>query len=153
MPDTPPQSCDLEVRVRYSETDAMGFLHHACYAVYFEMGRTELLGLSGARYRDMEEMGVFYVVARLECRYLAPAKYDDLLRLRTVTKKLTRVRVDHTYELWHDETLLAQARSTLACVGRDGRPTGLPDDLFFKMSGETREPGERRSAEPYGEAS
>lgn len=136
-----PQSCDIEVRVRYAETDAMGFLHHARYAVYFEMGRTELLRLSGACYREMEERGTYYVVARLECRYRAPAKYDDLLRLRTTTARLTRVRVDHTYELWRDETLLAEAGSTLACVGSDGQLTGLPDDLYVKMRGEAREAG------------
>ena len=126
--------CDVEIRVRYAETDAMGYLHHAQYFVYFEIGRTELLRLAGVRYRDMEERGLFYVVSRLGCRYRLPARYDDLLTLRTETRRLTRVRVDHTYTLFRDGDVLTEGESTLALVGRDGRPTLLPDDLYEQMS-------------------
>lgn len=128
-------SCDIEIRVRYAETDAMGYLHHAQYFVYFEQGRTELLRLNGVRYRDMEERGIFYVVARLECRYRAPARYDDLLRLTTTTARLTPVRVEHGYRLTRDDRLLAEGHSTLVSVGRDGRPLTLPDDLYNRLAG------------------
>jgi acyl-CoA thioester hydrolase len=131
----PVPSCDSQIRVRYAETDAMGYLHHAQYFVYFEQGRTELLRLNGVRYRDMEERGIFYVVARLECRYRAPARYDDLLTLTTATERLTPVRVDHSYRLLRDERLLAEAHSTLVSVGRDGRPRTLPDDLYSRLCG------------------
>ena len=127
--------CDITIRVRYAETDAMGYLHHARYFVYFEEGRTELLRRCGLRYRDMEERGLFYVVAQIECRYRAPARYDDLLTLTTTTEKLTRVRVEHSYALRREQTLLAEARSTLVLVGRDGRPTALPDDLWHVLAG------------------
>lgn len=126
--------CDIEVRVRYAEVDAFGYLHHSNYFVYFEMGRTELLAQSGLRYREMEQMGIFYVVAHIECRYRAPAHYDDILRLRTTTERLTPVRVEHSYQLHRGETLLAEGRSTLVAVGRDGRPRPLPDDLYELMS-------------------
>jgi acyl-CoA thioester hydrolase len=129
-----PDSHTIEIRVRYAETDAMGYLHHARYFVYFEMGRTELLRANGVRYRDMEAEGVFYVVARLECRFKAPAHYDDLLHLTTTTVRLTPVRVEHEYHLRRDDTLLAEARSTLVAVGRDGRPRGLPEPLFEAMT-------------------
>lgn len=132
---SPPASCEIPIRVRYAETDAMGYLHHAQYFVYFEMGRTELLRLAGIRYRDMEERGLFYVVSKLECRFLAPARYDDELTLLTRTDRLTRVRVDHEYELRCGDTRLTEARSTLALVGRDGRPTLLPDDLYDILTG------------------
>ena len=120
----------MEIRVRYAETDAMGYLHHANYLVYFELGRTELLRRNGLRYRDMEARGLFYVVARIECRFRAPAHYDDLLTLTTRTTAVWRVRVDHDYELKRDGRLLAEGSSTLVLVGRDGRPTPLPDDLY-----------------------
>lgn len=126
-------ACDIEIRVRYAETDAMGYLHHAQYLVYFEQGRTELLRLNGVRYRDMEARGVFYVVARLECRFRAPAHYDDLLTLTTATERLTPVRIEHRYRLANGDKLLAEAASTLVCVGRDGRPMALPDDLFAAL--------------------
>ena len=135
MPE-PVSSHDIEVRVRYAETDAFGYLHHAQYFVYFEMGRTELLRASGARYRDMEQRGLFYVVARLDCRYRAPARYDDMLTLTTRVERLTRVRVDHSYELKRSGELLTEASSTLVLVDRQGRPTALPDDLYAVMSGD-----------------
>ena len=131
----PVPSCDIQIRVRYAETDAMGYLHHAQYFVYFELGRTELLRQNGARYRDMEAQGIFYVVARLECRFRAPARYDDLLTLTTATERMTPVRVEHAYRLSCDGRLLAEARSTLVSVGRDGRPLPLPDPLYDRLCG------------------
>ncbi len=130
-----PDRCDVSIRVRYAETDAMGYLHHAAYFVYFEIGRTELLRLSGVSYAEMEERGLFYVVAKFECRYRAPARYDQVLTLTTITKRLTRFRVDHAYELRRDDKLLTEAESTLVLVGRDGRPTALPDELFAHLAG------------------
>jgi acyl-CoA thioester hydrolase len=135
LPTTPPQSQTIELRVRYAEVDAMGVLHHARYFVYFEIGRTELLRACGIRYRDLEAQGLFYVVARLDCRFKYPARYDDLLTLTTTTERLSPVRVDHSYELRCDQRLLATANTTLALVARDGRPTGLPDELFAKLTG------------------
>ena len=93
------ESGALEIRVRYAECDSMGYLHHAKYLEYFEMGRTELLRASGFTYRDMEERGEFLVVARLEVRYLAAARYDDLLALRTQLRRITRARIEHEYVL------------------------------------------------------
>jgi acyl-CoA thioester hydrolase len=129
------QSCDVELRVRYAETDAMGYLHHSAYFVYFELGRTELLRLNGLRYRDMEERGLFYVVARVDCRYRAPARYDDLLRLETTATRVTPVRVDHAYRLFRDDKLLAEASSTLVLVDRYGQPTRMPDEWFEVLAG------------------
>ncbi len=129
MPE-PVASYDLNVRVRYAETDAMGYLHHSQYLVYFEMGRTELLRVNGLRYRDMEKRGLFYVVARLDVRYRLPARYDDLLTLTTSTTKLSPVRVDHGYRLTRDGQLLTEGNSTLVLVDASGKPTPLPDDMY-----------------------
>lgn len=139
MPE-PVRSCEVEIRVRYAEVDAMGYLHHARYFVYFEIGRTELLRKGGLCYRDLESMGLFYVVVKLECRFRAPARYDDVLRLVTATERFTPVRVDHSYRIFRDNALLAEAASTLACVGRDGRPTPLPDDVYNVLTGLTDRP-------------
>lgn len=136
----PQPSCDVQIRVRYAETDAMGYLHHAQYFVYFEIGRTELLRASGLCYADMERMGLFYVVAKLECRFRAPARYDELLTLTTTAERITHVRADHRYELKRDGVLLTEARSTLALVGRDGRPIGLPDDLYIRLTAKPAAP-------------
>ena len=124
-----PEVHEIEIRVRYAETDRMGLLHHANYFVYFEIGRTELLRARGCTYRDVEDSGHLLVIVDLECKYKRPARYDDLLTLRTIVERVTHVKIVHRYELRRDGTLLAEGRSTLACVDRDGRPQGLPEIL------------------------
>jgi acyl-CoA thioester hydrolase len=126
-------SHEIEIRVRYQETDAMGVLHHANYFTYFEMGRTELLRSYGVAYRDIEEGGLLMVIVKVECRYKKPARYDDLLRLRTTTTRVTAAKIEHEYQLFRGDELLAEGQSTLACVDRSGQVQRVPDWL--------REPG------------
>jgi acyl-CoA thioester hydrolase len=121
---------EIQIRVRYAETDRMGLLHHANYLVYFEQGRTELLRQSGRSYKELEDAGVFLVLAKIEVRYRLPARYDDLLTLRTIVTRVTPVRIEHRYEVLRETQLLAEGSSTLACVDRDGKLQGLPDWLY-----------------------
>ncbi|MFM7039750.1 MAG: acyl-CoA thioesterase [Planctomycetaceae bacterium] len=121
---------EIELRVRYSETDAMGFLHHSRYITYFEIGRTELFRADGGDYRRMEELGLFFVVVKVEARYRRPARYDDLLRLRTTLTRRTSVRLEHRYDLFRGDELLAEGSSMLACVDRQGQLQQIPDDLI-----------------------
>ena len=123
------QSCDTPIRVRYAETDRMGLLHHANYAVYFEMGRTELLRSRGHSYREVEDAGFFLVIVDLECKFRQPARYDDLLTLRTTVARVTHVKIVHEYKLFRDGVLLTEGRTTLACVDREGKPQALPELL------------------------
>lgn len=125
----PTTACEIEIRVRYAECDPMGVLHHARYFEYFEMARTELLRRTGVRYRDLEERGCLFVVAKLECRFRKPARYDDLLKLKVEITRMTRARIDHRYELYRDGVLLCEASSVLACVDRDGRVMPIPDEI------------------------
>src|SRR5207244_520344 len=136
---------EITIRVRYAETDRMGLLHHANYLVYFEQGRTELLRSMGFAYRDLEDQGYLLVLTRLEVKYRSPARYDDLLALRTTVVRTTAVRIDHRYELLRDGVLLAEEASTLAYVDRDGRVQALPD--FLKSANEQKAgPGERETS-------
>ncbi|MFZ5829078.1 MAG: acyl-CoA thioesterase [Planctomycetota bacterium] len=120
---------EIEIRVRYPETDPMGFLHHAYYFTYFEIGRTELLRASGGNYRRMEEAGYFAVVVRADCRFRRPAKYDDLLRLRTVVTDITPAKIEHEYTLFRGDEKLAIGHVTLALVDREGNVQNVPDWL------------------------
>jgi acyl-CoA thioester hydrolase len=117
----------LSIRVRYPEVDAMGYLHHSRYFQYFEMGRVELLRALGHRYADLERAGVFFVVVKVECRYKAPARYDEELTLLTRVVKQTAVRIDHAYELKRDNTVLAEGTTTIACVDREGQLQPIPE--------------------------
>jgi acyl-CoA thioester hydrolase len=122
-------SHEITIRVRYAETDRMGFLHHANYFVYFEMGRTELLRQRGISYRDIEDAGHFLVIIDLDCKFKKAAHYDDLLTLRTTVKRVTHVKIVHEYQVFRDGVLLTEAHSTLACVDKDGKPQALPEIL------------------------
>lgn len=123
---------ELEIRVRYAETDRMGLLHHANYLVYFEMGRTEFLRKRGLSYRELEDAGHLLVIVEINCKYKRPVFYDDLLTLTTVIEKVSHVKIVHRYELKRDSLLLAEGHSVLACVDRDGRPQGLPEVLLSR---------------------
>ena len=119
-----------EIRVRYAETDRMGLLHHANYLVYFEQGRTELLRQIGRSYKDVEDAGFFLVLAKVEVRYRQPARYDDLLTLRTTVTRRTPVRIEHEYQVLREGELLAEGSSTLACVDAKGNLQAMPDYLL-----------------------
>ena len=118
------------IRVRYAKCDSLGYLHHSKYFDYLEEARTEALRAQGYRYRDMEAEGVFFVVAKLSCRYLRPIRYDDLVTVHTRIERFTRTRIDHAYKVMRDDALMAEATTTLACVGRDGQPIVMPDKIW-----------------------
>jgi len=107
----------------------MGVVHHAVYPLWFEMGRTEMLRAAGGNYRDLEAAGVFLAVVWLETRYRRPARYDDLLRVRTTLRAAGPVKVEHTYEVFRGEELLAEGRTTLACLDREGKARPIPESL------------------------
>ena len=89
----------VRIRVRYCECDPMGVAHHAAYAPWLEIARTEMLRESGVTYADMERAGVFLVITRLECRYRRPIYYDDLVEVRTRVVGGSKVKIQHEYEI------------------------------------------------------
>ncbi|MDG2021572.1 MAG: thioesterase family protein [Phycisphaerales bacterium] len=123
------RSHSMDVRVRYCECDPMGVVHHANYAVWFEMGRTEMLRAQGGNYRDLEAAGRFLVVVDLSTRFKKPARYDDELTLTTHLIEATPARLRHGYELTRGQTVLATATSSLACVDEQGSLQPIPPGL------------------------
>ncbi|REK19642.1 MAG: acyl-CoA thioesterase [Planctomycetota bacterium] len=123
---------EIEIRVRYQETDGQARLHHANYLTYFEMGRTELLRAAGYTYRQIEEEGWMLVVSEISCKYFLPADYDDLLRIRTSVVEARGARVVNKYEVFRGDELLAEGRSVVACINRQGRVTRLPKSLLLE---------------------
>ena len=123
----PPLVGEIAIRVRYAETDRMGFLHHANYLVYFEQARTELLRDQGLTYRDMEDKGFLLVLTKVEVRYKQPARYDELLTIRTTVVRTTMVRIEHKYEVFCEGRLIAEGATTLASIDREGKVQPLPE--------------------------
>lgn len=126
----------LPIRVRYSETDQMGFVYHPEYLSYFELGRVEMLRAQGISYRQVEESGTLIVVYKVEIRYKTPAKYDDELMLETTVQRVTGARIDHTYRLNRvgDGALICEGATTLACVDRSGKLCPVPDVIRGRKS-------------------
>lgn len=126
---------DLKVRVRYAETDQMGVVYHGNYAQYFEMGRVEWLRNLGVSYKWMEENGVMLPVVTLNMNYKRPAKYDDLLTVRTIFKSQTSVKIEFDYEIYNEANeLLTTGYSMLVFVDvNTGKPVLAPKYVSEKL--------------------
>ena len=120
---------DATVRVRYAETDQMGVVYHANFLIWFEVGRVELMRALGIEYKRMErEDDCHIVVADVHCRYHHPARYDEVLRVRTRIAESRNRTVKFVYEVFRDSDsqLLATGESTHVICGANGRPKLLP---------------------------
>lgn len=93
------QTHTIKIRVRYGETDQMGYVYYGNYAQYFEMGRVEWLRNLGVSYKEMEEHGVMLPVVNLNVNYLKPAKYDNLLTLKTTLIKKPSAKIGFDFQL------------------------------------------------------
>ena len=118
----------IEIRVRYSETDQMRVVYHGNYAQYFEVGRVEWLRNKGVSYKWMEENGTMLPVVSLTMNYKKPARYDELLTLKTSLKNQASVKIEFDYELYNEkEELLTTGNSVLVFVDmKTGRPIAPP---------------------------
>ncbi len=125
-----------QIRVRYAETDRMGYVYYGNYAAYFEVARVEMLRSLGFSYRELEDKGVLLPVVDFKVRYVQPARYDDLLDIHTRISVLPTARITFTYETRNQEgVLLNEAETTLVFVDAEsGRPRKAPDDLLKVMA-------------------
>lgn len=121
---------ETEIEVRYYETDGQGVVHHANYFQYFELARVRMLDAFGYDYAELERQGIFLVVHTIACRYLLPAKFGNTLRIVTRIKRATAARLDHSYQVFRDDLLLAEGNSTLACVDAEGTVQRMPTYLY-----------------------
>jgi acyl-CoA thioester hydrolase len=122
---------DLELRVRYAETDQMGVVYHANYLVWCEMGRTDFIRRLGVSYAEMERGGISLAVSELSARFHAAARYDDLIRVRTSLADVRSRMISFDYVISNaaTEQRLVSARTTLVSLDRAGRPVALPSEL------------------------
>lgn len=121
----------IAVRVNYSETDQMGVVYHANYLIWFDRARTELMRETGLTYRALEQQGIYLAVSEVRVRYRAPARYDDLLRIRCWVRELVSRRVTFGYAVEHTETaaLLATAETALISLTHQHTLTRIPEHV------------------------
>jgi acyl-CoA thioester hydrolase len=120
---------EARVRVIYGDTDQMGVVYYANYLRYFELARSEFFRAHGGSYVEMEASGLMLPVVEAACRYHAPARYDDLLLIGTEVREVSRVRLTFAYQVTRagETSLLCTGTTVHACMGKNGRPTRLPD--------------------------
>ncbi len=130
-------STDIQIRVRYGETDQMRVVYYGNYPLYFEVARTEALRQLGLLYLDMETAGIAMPVTEMYVKYIASAKYDDLLTVRVMIKEKPLVRIHFEYEVYNqDNLLLTEASTKLVFVRKsDFKPIAAPKKFL-----ETLEP-------------
>ena len=123
---------ETSVRVRYGETDQMGYVYYGYYAMYYEVARVEALRRLGLTYREIEAMGIIMPVLENHSRYLQAGKYDELLRIVTTIKEKPSVRITFHYDIFNEEnTLIHQGRTVLAFVDqKSGRPCRPPEMMM-----------------------
>lgn len=125
----------LLTRITYRMSDQMGVVYYGNYFELFEMGRTELLRTTGVAYRQMEEQGLFFPVVKAEANYHGPARYDDVVEVRTTVTELTRVKVAFRYEVRREgeDELLCSGMTLHVVTDADARPRRLPPEWMAKL--------------------
>ncbi|QEG34997.1 acyl-CoA thioesterase [Bythopirellula goksoeyrii] len=120
----------IDIEVRYYETDGQGIVHHANYFQYFELARIQMLKSIGHDYAELEEQGILLVVHSISAKFIAPAKFGDTLQIETTVERATPARIDHSYRVLRGGVVLAEGKSTIACINRAGEIQRMPSILY-----------------------
>lgn len=133
-------SHEMQLRVRYADTDQMGYVYYGNYAAYYEVARVEAFRHLGYSYKQLEETGVMMPVLEMKARYLYPAKYDDLLTIKVSIREEPKARITYFYEIFNEGGLkLNEGETVLAFIKMEsGKPVRMPKMMerllapFFK---------------------
>lgn len=127
---------ETKIRVRYAETDQMGYVYYGNYAQYYEVARVEALRDVNLSYKLFEEQGIMMPVLHMSCKYIKPALYDDLLTIKTMIKKMPGIRIEFLYEIYNEQgVLLNQGETTLVCMNmKTHRPCQAPISLLNALA-------------------
>jgi len=124
-----PAESEVSIRVPYADTDQMGMVYYANYFVYFERGRTEWLRAKGLEYRSLEEKGTYLPVIESYCKYRAPARYDDLIIVRTIVSEIGSCSLQFSYEITCLGKLIAEGTTKHPFVNRQMKPVRIPEEI------------------------
>jgi acyl-CoA thioester hydrolase len=128
---------ETQLRVRYAETDKMGYVYYGNYAQYYEVGRVEAMRQLGLSYKVMEDDGIMMPVLSFKIKYIKPAFYDDVITIKTTIKEIPQLRILFEYESYNqDGVLLNVGETTLVFIDMIKNKTCLPPPEFLKRLGE-----------------
>lgn len=125
-----------KIRVRYAETDQMGYMYYGNYAQFYEVGRVEMLRSLGMTYRSMEESGIMMPVLDLRCKFLKPALYDEEITVKVIMAKMPAVRIHFNYELYNEkQELINDGETTLVFIDiKRNKPCLPPPDFLNRLT-------------------
>ena len=128
---------DVDIRVRYAETDQMGVAYYANYLVWFEVGRSEFCRARGFRYAELEALGYKLVVSDVHCRYRSSAKYDETVVVRTRLKGVNKRMITFGYEVLRkdQEEVIAEGETRHICIDSNGKTKSLPEKFLVCLTG------------------
>jgi acyl-CoA thioester hydrolase len=125
---------ETKVRVRYGETDQMGYCYYGNYAQYFEVGRVEALRAFGMSYKELENQGIMLPVSEFSVKYLAPAYYDEELTIVTKITEVSGARITFEYEINNEKgKIISKAHTVLVFVSKNTMRPISPPDYFIKL--------------------
>jgi acyl-CoA thioester hydrolase len=128
---------ETKIRVRYGETDQMGYMYYGNYAEFYEVGRVEMLRSLGMTYRSMEDAGIIMPVLELKCKYIKPALYDQEITVKVIIDQMPSLRIHFRYELYNEEQeLINLGETTLAFIDAKRKKPCLPSGDFLNRMGE-----------------
>ena len=124
-----------KLRVRYGETDQMGYMYYGNYAEFYEVGRVEMLRSLGMTYSGMEASGIMMPVLELSCKYLKPALYDEEISIKVIMDKMPGVKIHFKYELYNpNDELINTGETLLVFVNmKTNRPCLPPQEFIDKL--------------------
>jgi len=128
-------SADLEIRVRYGETDRMGYVYYGNYAQYFEVARVEAMRVFGITYKDLEDNGILLPVYEYKVTFLKPAYYDDVLLIKNTIPTLPQARIEFHYQTFNSaREMVNRAQTTLVFIDKEsGKPIKAPPFFLEKL--------------------
>ncbi|MCW3101969.1 MAG: 4-hydroxybenzoyl-CoA thioesterase [Bacteroidetes bacterium] len=126
---------ETTVRVRYAETDKMGYVYYGNYTQYYEVGRVEAMRALGTSYKEMEDNGVMLPVYTCSLKYMKPALYDDLLLIKTIIKELPTLKITFDYEIYNEKNeLLNTGNTTLVFINMEtNKPCRAPESFIERI--------------------
>jgi acyl-CoA thioester hydrolase len=128
------------IRVRYAETDRMGYVYYGNYATYFEVARVETLRAFGITYKSLEDAGILLPVVDFSTRYFAPAHYDDQLEITTAIPEMPSSRLRFQYQTFRGEKLLNEGETDLVFVNAStGKPMRCPSEILNSLASHFKE--------------
>lgn len=125
-------SHSTKIRVRYADTDQMGYMYYGNYAEFYEVGRVEMLRSLGMTYKSMEESGIIMPVTELKCKFIKPALYDEEITVKVVVDTMPALRIHFKYELFNEkQELINLGETTLVFIDQKRNKPCLPSEDFL----------------------